>query len=153
MIIREGETLINYKFSLQSVLEVRDNEEKNVLEEFVSAQSRLDEEYLKKTLLEDDLKLCLEKGVCSRNIQQLLMEDFYKVDLGKKIEMQIELVEERTIELEEVREKLQMAQKDKKIMEKLKEKDLEEYKTESLKKSQKEIDEFAVLRFKPSYNM
>ena len=41
----------------------------------------------------------------------------------------------------------------KKIMEKLREKHLEEYITENLKKSQKEIDEFAVLRFKPSYNM
>ena len=143
----------NYKFSLQSVLEVRDNEEKNVLEEFVQAQNVLDEADIEMHHLEDELKLCLEKGACSRNVHQLIMENFYKVDLEKKIETQTELVAERTIELEKVRETLQMAQKDKKIIEKLKEKDLEEYKTENLKKNQKEIDEFAVLRFKPSYNM
>lgn len=143
----------NYKFSLQSVLEVRDNEEKGVLEEFVQAQNRLDEADFKKSNLEDELKLCLEKGACSRSVHQLIMENFYKVDLEKKLELQVKVVEDRTIELEEVRAKLQMAQRDKKIMEKLKEKDLEDYKTESLKKSQKEIDEFAVLRFKPSYNM
>ncbi|OLS03771.1 flagellar export protein FliJ [Tissierella creatinophila] len=140
----------NYKFSLQSVLEVRDNEEKNVLEDFVLAQNNLDKEGRKKEELQRDLELCLEKKSSIKNIQELMMENLYKIDLEDKIKFQDMVIKEKKIELEEVRKKLQMAQKDKKIIEKLKEKDLDEYKAEIEKKSQKEIDEFAVLRFKTS---
>lgn len=140
----------NYKFSLQSVLEVRDNEEKNVLEDFVLAQNNLDKEGRRKEELQRDLELCLEKKSSIKNIQELMMENLYKVDLEDKIKFQDIVIKERKIELEEVRKKLQVAQKDKKIIEKLKEKDLDEYKAEIEKKSQKEIDEFAVLRFKSS---
>lgn len=140
----------NYKFSLQSVLQVRDNEEKNVLEDFVLTQNKLDKEYAKIEELQRSLETCLEKRSPIKNIQELMMENFYKVDLEDKIKFQDRVIEQGKIELEEVREKLQIAQKDKKIIEKLKEKDLYEYKSEMEKNNQKEIDEFAVLRFKTS---
>ena len=140
----------NYKFSLESVLEVRDNEEKNVLEDFVIAQNNLDTEDRKKEKFVKELQLCLEKGHCSVNIQELMMRNFYKTDLEDKIRVQEAIIEQKKAELEEVRKRLQVAQKDKKIMEKLKEKNLDEYKSDLLRKAQKEIDEFAVLRFKSS---
>lgn len=138
----------NYKFSLESVLEVRSNEEQNVLEDFVIVQNCLVEADNKRLRLSNEFKLCLEKSILTRNVQDLVMHNFYKMDLENRIKNQELVVEEKKIELEEVRERLQLAQKDKKIMEKLKEKDLDEYKTDLLKKEQKEIDEFAVLRFK-----
>lgn len=76
------------------------------------------------------------------------MNNLYKTDLESKIKFQEEIIDRRKIEVEEVRERLQIAQKDKKIMEKLKEKDLENHTLELNKKNQKEMDEFAVLRFK-----
>lgn len=77
-----------------------------------------------------------------------MMNNLYKTDLESKIKFQEEIIDRRKIEVEEVRERLQIAQKDKKIMEKLKEKDLENHTLELNKKNQKEMDEFAVLRFK-----
>ena len=148
MIIRKGEALKNYKFSLQSVLEIRDNEEKGVLEDFVLVQNSLVEEENKIQRLKNELHICLSRGICNRSVQDLIRENLYKSDLDRKVDLQEHVIEEKKQELEEVRKKLQTAQKDKKIMEKLKEKDLDEYKSEILKKSQKEIDEFAVLRFK-----
>ncbi len=139
----------NYKFSLESVLKVRKNEEKNVLETFVGAQNRLIAEETQKEKYQEEMDTWLERRVSSRDIQSLMMENLYKLDLEKKIKKQEILVEEKRQELEEVRVKLQAAQKDKKIIEKLKEKNLEDYKTELSKKNQKEIDEFAVLRYKP----
>lgn len=138
----------NYKFSLESVLEVRSNEEQNVLEDFVIVQNCLVEADNKRLRLSNEFKLCLEKSILTRNVQDLVMQNFYKMDLENKIKNQELVVEEKKVELESVRERLQIAQRDKKIMEKLKEKDLDEYKTDLLKKEQKEIDEFAVLRFK-----
>lgn len=140
----------NYKFSLQSVLEIRDSKEKNALEEFVSAQNRLEEEDRKKRELIDKLDSKLQKSIASKNIQDLIMDSLYRGDLETRIRYQNKIIVEKTKELEKVREKLRAAQKDKKIIEKLKEKDLDEYKAEVQKKKQEEIDEFAVLRFKPS---
>ncbi len=140
----------NYKFSLQSVLEIRDSKEKNALEEFVSAQNRLEEEDRKKRELIDKLDSKLQKSIASKNIQDLIMDSLYRGDLETRIRYQNKIIVEKTKELEKVREKLRAAQKDKKIIEKLKEKDLNEYKTEIQKKKQDEIDEFAVLRFKSS---
>ena len=140
----------NYKFSLESVLQIRSNEEKEVLEEFVSFQNRLYEEYREKEDLEKELNRYLEARTSRRNIQELMMENLYKTDLESKIKLQDEIIDKRKIEVEEARGRLQIAQKDKKIMEKLKEKDLEDYLLELNKKNQKEMDEFAVLRFKQS---
>lgn len=140
----------NYKFSLESVLQIRSNEEKEVLEEFVRLQNRLYEEYREKEDLEKELNRYLEARTSRRNIQELMMENLYKTDLESKIKLQDEIIDKRKIEVEEARGRLQIAQKDKKIMEKLKEKDLEDYLLELNKKNQKEMDEFAVLRFKQS---
>lgn len=138
----------NYKFSLESVLQIRINKEKEVLEEFVMVQNRLYEEYRKKEDLKKKLNLSLEASFSNRNVQELMMNNLYKTDLESKIKFQEEIIDRRKIEVEEVRERLQIAQKDKKIMEKLKEKDLENHTLELNKKNQKEMDEFAVLRFK-----
>lgn len=143
----------NYKFSLESVLEVRSNDEKSVLEDFVRVQNSLVEKEDRKARLEKDLKLFLRKNISNTSIQEFIMRNHYKSDLEEKIRLQKIDIDKKKIELENIRTKLQEAQKDKKIIEKLKEKDVEEYKSEISKKNQKEIDEFAVLRFKPSYNM
>ncbi len=138
----------NYKFSLQSVLQIRANEEKEALEDFVVVQNRLDEEYSKKENLEKKLGFYLQDRVSDRNIQELMMANIYKMDLQSKIKSQDKIIDQIKIELEDEREKLQITQKDKKIIEKLKEKDLDKYILELNKVSQKEIDEFAVLRYK-----
>ena len=138
----------NYKFSLESVLEVRSNEEQNVLEDFVVAQNALTEEEDKKKRLDNELKRCLRKRSFIKNVQTLVMDNLYKNDLEAKINLQGAVVEEKKVELEKVRERLVIAQKDRKVMEKLKEKDLEEYTAEIMKENQKELDDFAILGFK-----
>jgi flagellar FliJ protein len=63
--------------------------------------------------------------------------------------MQKEIIEKKSEELEAMRLELVEAQKDRKIMEKLKERDYTDYQNEVKAVEQKQLDEMAVLKFKP----
>jgi flagellar FliJ protein len=72
----------------------------------------------------------------------------YKQIIEDKIENQIEIIDKKSEELEERRLELVSAQKDRKIMEKLKEKDYISYLDNVRAAEQKQLDEMAVLKFK-----
>ena len=81
------------------------------------------------------------------SIQELKRQYLFKQKIEERIEKQIELIEKTKEELEVLRQELLEAQKDRKIMENLKERDYNSYKEELMRIEQKELDEVAVLRY------
>ena len=139
--------MANYKFSLEKVLEWRENSEKTVAKRFALLQDEL--HYQTTTLnnlrLEDEN---IKKRILKlNNIHELKQQYLFKQSLEEKIEKQIRLIDEIRAKLEELRLELLEAQKNRKIMEKLKEKDYAAFKEELMNKEQKELDEMAVLKY------
>lgn len=136
-----------YKFSMEKVLELRTNKEKSSMEYFASMQRDLMKE--KSKLLElrgekDSIKLKSNK---CKNIVELRQLHLCKEWLEKKIQAQLKRIEESKENLEIARQELISAQKDRKIIEKLKEKDYEIYQDNEKAIEQKNLDEMAVLKY------
>lgn len=133
---------------MEKVLELRENTEKNIMEEFALIQRDLIKEKMIFSNLNKEYDSLKEAGIGAKDIYSLIHHDLYKRSIEEKIEKQEETIYSKTIELENIRLCLVDAQKDRKIMENLKEKDFNTY-VENLKCiEQKELDEIAILRFK-----
>jgi flagellar FliJ protein len=142
-----GLGLVKYKFSLEKVLEWRVDKEKAAAKEFLLLQKELDyqEATLNNLRLEDEK---IKKKILKlSSIQELKRQYLFKQKIEERIEKQIELIEKTKEELEVLRQELLEAQKDRKIMENLKERDYNSYKEELMRIEQKELDEVAVLRY------
>lgn len=136
----------SYKFSLEKVLEWRIDNEKRVAKRFATIRTEL--EYQKTTL--NNLRLEEEsikkKILQSATINELKHQHILKGLIQEKIQQQEDLIARTEAKLEEVRKELLEAQKGRKIMEKLKEKDYREYVEKLMYEEQKQLDEIAVLR-------
>lgn len=139
-----------YNFSLEKVLELRINKEKSTMENFAAVQNRLRQYNLGLESLIQELDNIKTKTLKTRNINELRVQHLYKQKIDEKIELQNELIDKTSETLEEVRLELVAAQKDRKIMEKLKEKDFTIYMDDMKVVEQKQLDEMAVLKYKPS---
>ncbi|MBN2058472.1 MAG: flagellar FliJ family protein [Candidatus Saganbacteria bacterium] len=143
-----------FKYDLESVLKVRAIREKQEQEKFAEEQrnymtEKEREEQIEKKKLskEDELRGVFKKGPISdfsRVLQRKAHLEVLKDDLDK----QVEKVIEASKQLEEQRAKLISSMKDKKIMEKHKEKKLKEYDKMMLDLETKFLDEIATERFK-----
>lgn len=143
-----------FKYDLESVLKVRAIKEKQEQEQFAKEQrhymtEKEREEQIEKDKLskEDELRGVFKKGPISdfsRVLQRKAHLEVLKDDLDK----QVERVIEASKQLEEQRAKLISSMKDKKIMEKHKEKKLKEYDKMMLDLETKFLDEIATERFK-----
>lgn len=136
-----------YKFSLEKVLEWREDNEKDTAKVFASIQNELQYQQngLNSLRLEDEnIK---KKILTLNNINELKQQYLFKQSIEEKIERQIMLIDETTKKLEKQRLELLEAQKNRKIMEKLKEKDYNTYKEDIMNEEQKELDEMAVLKY------
>ncbi len=137
----------SYKFSMESILNLRENKEKNTMENLAKVQNQLE---IQKDILND---LIMEeekiKSNCTKfkDIHELRHHNLYKEEVEEKISKQDELIDKTNIKLEEVRRELIEAQKERKIMEKLKEKDMDNYINNMKHIEQKELDEIAVLKY------
>ncbi len=142
-----------YKFSLEKVLEWRENSEKDTAKVFASIQNELQYQQngLNSLRLEDEN---IKKKILSlNNINELKQQYLFKQSIEEKIERQILLIDETSKKLEKQRLELLEAQKNRKIMEKLKEKDYNTYREDILYEEQKELDEMAVLKFGKTANI
>lgn len=142
-----GCSLAMYKFSLEKVLEWREDSEKTIARKFAVLQNEL--QYQKTTLnnlrLEDEN---IKKRILKlNNIHELKQQYLFKQTVEDRIENQIRLIDETKTQIEELRLDLLEAQKNRKIMEKLKEKDYDTYKENLMNAEQKELDEMAVLKY------
>ena len=137
-----------YSFSMESVLEWRESIEKTSMEKYAAAQYELKHEIQVLEHLNKENEQIKEKSLSCKNIVEIRHLQLYKQTIDERIEAQIEIVEIKKDELEKLRLELIHAQKDRKIMEKLKEKDFSNYNEESKREDQKNLDEIAVLKYK-----
>ena len=142
----------SYSFSMEKVLEWRQNIKKDTKEKFSVAQSILSLQQADLEEMKARAKKLNERSKPCKNIEELKQKDFYKVHLVKKVERQKELIKKSKEELEQLRMELVQVQKDRKIMEKLKEKDITAYEKSLRGIEQKEIDEMAVMKYKQAMN-
>lgn len=138
----------SYSFSMERVLEWRENQEKDSMEKFAVVQNELLHEKSLLDKLINEFENLKKKGLSYKSINELRQYELYKQSIEDEIEKQNEIIDKKTIELEEMRLELVAAQEDRKIMEKLKERDFSNYQKEVNAAEQKELDEMAILKFK-----
>lgn len=132
---------------MEKILELRETKEKDVMEEFAFSQNVLLHQKKVLSNLYKEYEIAKEKSLSIKDIYELRQHNLYKCSLEDRIEQQEELVNQKSDELEKVRLDLVNAQKERKIMENLKEKDFDIYKENIRALEQKELDEIAILRF------
>lgn len=143
----EDIAMANYKFSLQSVLDWRDDQEeaakmkaKKLKEELAQEQARLTQ------LINENIRL-KEKLVQTRELNQLRQQDLYKSLLDDKIVKQKLRVDQAENMVKLAERDLLKAYQDKKIMEKLDEKEKDRHDEFVKSEEQKQIDEFSTISF------
>lgn len=132
---------------MEKILEWRTDIEKTTMEEFATLQNDLQHEKMLLTGLQSQYAKSKENNLTSCNVNELMHQHLYIQTIEEKIEEQTQIIYIKKDLVEESRIELVAAQKDRKIMEKLKEKDENNYLEEVKLMEQKELDEMAVLRF------
>jgi flagellar protein FliJ len=142
-----------FKYDLESVLKVRGIREKREQEKFAEKnrefleQKRKEEEIkTEKRGKEAELRDVFRRGPIS-NFEKVLRRKAHLEVLKDNLDDQVEKVIEASKNLEEQRARLVAAMKDKKIMEKHRERKLDEYKKVMQDLEMKFMDEIATQRF------
>lgn len=132
---------------MESILNLRENEEKDTMENLVKVQNELEtQKAILRDLIMAEEDARKNKSKCD-DIHQLRHQNLYKEKLEEEIQRQDELIDTISLKFEEARLELIEAQKNRKVMEKLKEKDMEEYIADLRYVEQKELDEMAILKY------
>ena len=145
-----------YKFKLETVLTYRQNLEDLAKEKLVR------EEYILRNHIEGLARLKEEREVMIRDFEErkkrviaAALYSFYTDGIQLKeraIQIQNNTIESQRQVVAKVRHELLEAVKARKIIEKAKERDYQNYMKEFLRRSQNESDEMAILRFGRSVN-
>jgi flagellar protein FliJ len=142
-----------FKYDLDSVLKVRGIREKREQEkfaeknrEFLEQKRKEDEIKQEKRGKEAELRDVFNRGPIS-NFEKVLRRKAHLEVLKDNLDDQVEKVIEASKNLEEQRARLVAAMKDKKIMEKHRERKLDEYKKVMQNLEMKFLDEIATQRF------
>ena len=143
-----------FKYDLQAVLKVREIKEKKEQEKFAVKQREYLTEKEKEEMIEQEkrnkeqeLRGVFKKGPIS-DFSKVLRRKAHLDVLKDDLDEQVEKVIEASKVLEEQRAQLVSAMKDKKIMEKHKERKLDEYNKLMQELELKFMDEIATQRFK-----
>lgn len=136
--------MAGFKFRLQKILEHRETLENIKKGEFAKVQSELNHEIVKLKGLESERNTIARQKTSSTDttISELQKYNDYLFILDKQIESQGLVIEKMREKVEEVREELIEATKDKKIIEKLKLRDYQEFLYEEKKEEEKANDQF-----------
>jgi len=137
---------------MEKVLDYREDIEKLKAEEFAKIKleiSGIEKEIAK---LNIELKETNEKIFEVQNAYELIQVQLYREALEEKLEIQKLLLSEKKKALEDKRAELTKAQSDRKIMEKLKEKDYSQFMYKKNMKEQKKLDDISVMKFKHAKN-
>lgn len=138
----------SYEFSMERVLKWREDIEKSNMEDLAVIQNELKEQQFVLDNLITEQQNAKRNGRRYNDINQFKYQHLYVQKIGEKIERQDELIYKTNARLEDARLELIEAQKDRKIMEKLKEKDMNNYSNNIKMAEQRELDEIAVLKYK-----
>jgi flagellar FliJ protein len=137
----------NFKFNLQKVLDYRIDVEQKVKDEFITAQKNY---FLQETLLND---LYQKRKDANNSAASLKTVNDYQsltryIDfIDKRILVQKDNLENAKIILHQKNKELLKSISDRKILEKLKQKALDEFSFEQSKKEQKLNDDFALFSY------
>lgn len=140
-----------YKFSLDNVLKWRESQEEEAKRGFLICQEaqREQEEIL------EDYKAASEEikndSINYLDVNTLRQQYIYKNHLDNEIKKQEQTVKIYSNETEKMKEVFVGAQKERKIMDRLKEKHYDNYLFEMKAEEQKELDEMGTLRFSGSF--
>lgn len=142
---------IMFVFSLQSVLDYRKNIEEKILGEFSEKKRELELEKLKlinlineRANLLDELRKMQNKSL---HVDDIARRISYVEQLRENEKQQNIIIAQVSEQLEAKRNELLEAVKKTKIMEKLKERHVEQYENDERAYEQKNYDEMAVLKF------
>ena len=136
-----------YKFSLDNVLNWRESQEEEAKRTFLVYQQaqRTQEEILDNIIAASEE---IKQGTANLvDINSLRQQFIYKNHLDNEIVKQQQTVNQYSNETEKMKEVFVGAQKERKIMERLKEKHYDHYLAEIKTEEQKELDEMGTLRF------
>ncbi len=137
-----------FEFSLQKVLDYRQRREEQAISAFAEAQAKLmhEQAVLRKLLI--DREECLRRSPRHQHleVEMLGVEQTYLSALEGRIEAQRERVAEAEKVLEEKRQALMQAQRERKALERLREKHHEQWRQEMLRIEQKALDDLATAR-------
>lgn len=138
---------MTYNFSMEKVLEYREGIEKGYIEKFSHKQNQvLSKQQELKTLMDEHHAIKKKTG-SYKNISEMNREQLYRQNLADKITEEKKLLSELIKDLELTRDEMISAQKDKKIMEKLKEKEFNKFQYKVKVSEEKKVDEVNTLRF------
>lgn len=139
--------MIGYRFSLQNVLDWRNDQEYEAQLKLVNLKNELQQQkaYLQQ-LINENIRL-KEKAALVRKVDVMRQQDLYKEVLDGKIIQQKLIVEQIENEVNKAEVALLNAHKDKKVMEKLKEKEYEKHRETVQAEEQSQLDEFSTITY------
>lgn len=137
----------NYRFSMEKVLDWRSDQEDAAqrLVKLREEQVKQEEEKLNRILSES--RRLKSENMFHKSVDHLKRQNLYKDLLDDKIVKQRLALQTAEQELEMARNQLKEAHKDKKVMQKLEEKEHSRFKDAVKKKEQSQLDEIATLSF------
>lgn len=146
--------MATFKYNLQNVLNLREQQEDMRLKEYAQSLDLLKEKKQIKKQIDESLMSSRELFKSSIrdyiDPNQIKQQQNYQLLLGKKQELAKEKVKKAKEDTEEHRQELLKAMKDRKTLDILKEKRLEEFKEEEKKEEQQIVDEIVSFAYTKS---
>lgn len=143
--------MAKFFYSMQNILDIKLKLEETAKQEYSEARMRLSAEEEKLALLEErrDSYYREYQEALQGNLDFLKIEECkYSIDvMGDMIVKQNDIIKQRSKELELVRQKLNQVMQERKMHEKLKEKQFDTFKQELNAQENKETDEVAGYQF------
>lgn len=143
--------MTKYQFSMEKVLDWRSDTEEEKKKNLVQAQqSKQQQETILRRLINENIKI-KNDSLSTNRIDVLRRQNLYKDMIDEKIIHQKNAVSKAEKEVEVARIELMEAHKDRKVMEKLKEKEYTFTMDQEKQEEQKQLDEMATLSFGKSF--
>lgn len=140
-----------HQFSMEKILDWRIKEEENARKSLLHSQSQMQQQQQQlKHLVNENTKLKHEQMRLTE-ISTLRYNHHLKGLIDEKIVFQKNAIDKAQSEMNELQEALLQAHKDRKIMEKLKERESVQVLAQVKSEEQKELDEIATLQYKKNY--
>lgn len=136
-----------YRFSMEKVLDWRSDQEEAAQRFVKEKESQLALEQNKLERILSESRRIKNENLFNQGIDHLKRHSLYKDMLDDKIIKQKLSVQKAQKELEAAQTALQLAHQDKKVMQKLEEKEQFKYKELVKKKEQSQLDEISTLSF------
>lgn len=133
--------MAKFKFSLEKVLDYRWLKEQEAKREYASAQKALTEQEDIFQQINQEKENLME--VRESTINRMQVQQWYLLDLNQRLIATTEAIKEMSRYVEQALSVYIEAQKERKILEKLSEKQLAEYQIEMIREEQKMLDEMA----------